>query len=240
MKNNGIVIVATNLHRYYQSAHLLAESIKDYCPDFNVTLFTEDQWLDRRVKVFDNVVTDIPKHEDSVVNKRTKMWGMGNSPYETTLYLDADMEVLSEEFSTVFDQIKDNDMLWTEITKEREYAFVGREFGEVTFKFHGGVCLFKDTAKPFMRDWYDLWVKQATNEWWPIGNYPKKSLQGFDQFSLWWLINKEWDKYKYLKYDFFEDDHRWNAIRSYDKNLGHGVNPIIGHWLLGQEPHDED
>lgn len=233
--NNGIIIVATDFVRYYNSACYLAETVKDYAPNFNVTLFTEKNFLDSKSKIFNNIITDIPEHKNFRVNQRTKLWGMANSPYDVTLYLDADMEVVNSEFTTVFDHIKDNDMLWTRITKDREYAFVGTEFGDVTFTIHGGLCLYKSSAKKFMMDWYKLWVKQANNEWWP-GNesqYPI-ILKKFDQFSLWWLLNKESDKYKYLKYDFFEDDTRWNTVSTFRKDLGHGINPIIRHHTLRQ------
>lgn len=231
--NNGIIIVATNFVKYYNSACYLAETIKDYAPNFSITLYTEKEFLNSKSKIFDNVVTDIPAHVNPTVNIRTKMWCMSNSPYDTTLYLDADMEVVNSEFTTVFDQIKDNDMLWTRITKDREYAFKGVDFGKVTFAVHGGLCLYKSSAKKFMMDWYELWVKQSNHEWWPgtENEYPK-TLQGFDQFALWWLLNKESDKYKYLKYDFFEDDTRWNAVHTFRKDLGHGNNPIICHHTI--------
>jgi hypothetical protein len=243
MKNNGVIIVATCANKYYNSACYLASTIKEYCPEINVTLFTQDDFLDNKAKYFDNVITDLPFTGDFVIDRRLKMWAMGNSPYDTTLYLDADMEVMSEEFSTVFDQIKDNDMLWTGLNEEVEYAWAPRIFGDVEYTVHGAVCLYKSTAKQFMLDWFDLFVKQNSGEWWPEGNYPRViyddkdgdtiyQIKMFDQFPLWWLLNKESDKYKYLKYDFFDDWTRWNAIQGYEQKLGHGVNPIICHFTL--------
>ena len=229
--SNGIIVVATNKIHYYNAACQLAESIKDYTPDFDVTLFTEQKFIDNKSKIFNNVITDIPTHENHSVNKRTKMWAMANSPYDTTLYLDADMEIVNSEFSTVFEQIKDNDLLWTKITEDRKYAFAFITSGDVAFTYHGGVCLYKSSAKPFMMDWYNRWKQQANFEWWPgdDNQYPK-NLINFDQFTLWWLLNKEGDKYKYLKHDFFEDDTRWNAVVHYSENLGHGKSPIIRHY----------
>ena len=56
----------------------------------------------------------------------------------------------------------------------------------------------KPLVKDLMNDWYDLTVKQYSGEWWPSApdgtpdtvNYPK-SLARWDQFSLWWLLNRE-------------------------------------------------
>ena len=49
-------------------------------------------------------------------------------------------------------------------------------------------------------------------------------------------ILKEWDNYKFLKYDFFEDDFRWNYLEIYDpvkegSNIP-GKEPIILHYTL--------
>lgn len=234
--NNGIIIVATNKISYYDKACYLAGTIKDFAPDFHITLFTEKIFLDSKSKIFDNIIIDIP-NKNFRVDRRTKMWCMANSPYDTTLYLDADMEVVHEDFCNVFDQIKDSDLLWTKITEDREYAFAFVKAGSVNLLYHGGICLYKSSAKKFMMDWYKLWVKQANFEWWPeksdsYSDYPIY-LRDFDQFTLWWLLNKEGDKYKYLKHNFFEDDTRWNASPLYRKSLGHAKNPIIIHNYTG-------
>ena len=228
--NNGIIVVATDKLYYYNAACQLGESIKEYTPDFNITLYTQEDFTNNNCKIFDNVITDIPIHENAKVNSRTKMWAMANSPYDTTLYLDADMEVVHEDFSTVFDQIKDNDLLWTKITEDRKYAFAFIKSGNVTFEYHGGLCLYKSSAKDFMMDWYNLWVKTIVQNWWPDPTRYPYNLRDFDQFGLWWLLNKESDKYKYLKHDFFEDDTRWNAVIQYNEKLGHGKMPIIRHY----------
>ena len=39
-------------------------------------------------------------------------------------------------------------------------------------------------------------------------NYPR-NLKIWDQFTLWWLTEKE-EKYKDLKISIFEDNYRWN------------------------------
>jgi hypothetical protein len=84
-----------------------------------------------------------------------------------------------------------------------------------------------------MLDWYERFKKQRLGYWWPdnVNHFPLK-LQQWDQFSLWWMINKERDKYKYLKYDFFDEDDRWNAVHTLRQDLGHAVKPIIYHYNL--------
>ena len=99
----------------------------------------------------------------------------------------------------------------------------------------GGVCLYnsaKPIVKEFMQDWYDLYIKQNAGKWWPKG-YPK-SLARWDQFTLWWLVNKV-EKYKDLKIGIFEDNYRWNwfAPFGFHSNGKHRLvdkHPVIIHY----------
>jgi hypothetical protein len=82
-----------------------------------------------------------------------------------------------------------------------------------------------------MWDWYNLTVDQYANRWWPTKEdgtwdeetYPR-SLARWDQFSLWWLTNKE-PKYKDLKHGIMDDDARWNWFSKY--KFKHNEKPIV-------------
>ena len=234
--SEGIVLIATRYLDYYNNAIMCANSILEYMPDANITLFTTpDLYKEHHSYLFDQVVLDTPNEY------RAKLWGMANTPYELTLYMDVDMLVQHDDFNTVFDQIGSNDMLWTRITEEREYAYTRAGGSNIKFpggqiKIHGGLCLYKSSALKFMKNWYELDKKIRDKEWWPnIKQYPER-FKIWDQFSLWWLTEKEWDNYRYLKYDFFEDDVRWNFLHVYDR-LKEGVDtpekaPIIYHHNL--------
>ena len=82
-----------------------------------------------------------------------------------------------------------------------------------------------------MKDWYDLTIEQYEGRWWPkdkdgkedLKNYPA-SFKRWDQFSLWWLVNKE-PKYKDLKVGIFNDDARWNFYNGYRHD--HNKGPIV-------------
>ena len=65
----------------------------------------------------------------------------------------------------------------------------------------------KPIVREFMDDWWELTRKQMGDEWWPDGY--SDSLKSWDQFSLWWLVEKD-PKYKDLKVGIFDDDLRWN------------------------------
>ena len=82
-----------------------------------------------------------------------------------------------------------------------------------------------------MDEWYKLDKKIRKKKWWPNDHtkYPER-FKNWDQFSLWWLTNKEWHRFGYLNYDFFENDARWNFLHSYTKDHTNGEPTIIYHY----------
>tara|TARA_B110000305_G_C19464405_1_gene656876 strand:- start:6544 stop:7293 length:750 start_codon:yes stop_codon:yes gene_type:complete len=232
--SKGYVVVASTEIFYYYSALNLIHSIKDFDPNAKVCLVAEERFLDKGSDVADDIKICID-------HPRSKLWGMANSPYDQSFYIDADCEIVHEDLPTVFDKFGDNDILFTALTDERSYMF--REFywgykGE-HFDWCGGTCLYdmtKPLIKDFMQDWYDLTVKQYAGTWWPqtpagypdTDNFPR-SLSRWDQFSLWWLINKT-PKYENLKIGRLdgEDDARWNYFAGYVYD--HAKNPVVMHY----------
>lgn len=238
-KTKGIILIASYNPNFYKMAINCAESILDYYPDAKITLFTEEKYIDDRVDIFDNVI-----HCDD--HYRAKLWGMANSPYDITFYMDVDMEVVHEDISKVFDELGDNELVFTTLQEETDYAFKARHFPGGEFALNGGVCLYDNTVplvKEFMKDWDELYKKQRAHEWWPLNennefdfiNYPK-SLRVWDQFTLWWLTNKE-DKYKNIKLGEFQDFARWNWYTKYLKKhnkdeivIVHHSSPTFNKW----------
>jgi hypothetical protein len=198
---NGYLIVASYRYAYYRAAVLCAETLKDYNPDAHVTLFTHEQWVDDRAVVFDNVVTGIP------ASKRSKMWAMARTPYEKTLYIDADAQVQHEDIGIVHDLLGDNDLMMTEIRKysARCHTFPGGEF-----RWHCGVCLYnnKPDTLQFMQDWFDYYQRQQ--EEWDVDPklYPPE-MKVWDTWTFWRLMHLEGYDQK-LKIEKFPQDARWN------------------------------
>ena len=81
------------------------ESLKDYYPDARCCLVTEERFLDGREYVADDLIF-------CGGNVREKLWGMSQSPYDTTMYIDADCEIVHEDIATVFDELNGNDMVF--------------------------------------------------------------------------------------------------------------------------------
>lgn len=231
----GYVVVASKKRVFYVSAINLMETIKDFYPEAQITFVTEERFLDGRERVADTVL-----HCDD--HARAKIWGMARAPYDITFYIDADTEVEHEDISTIFDHMGDYDLMFTGLPPERHYCYAEVFFPGATkpdgakggFELCGAVCLYNmrnPLVKNFMHDWYDLTNKQYAGLWWPtkedgsedLENFPA-SLKRWDQFSLWWLTNRE-PKYKDLKIGIIPDDARWNWYSKY--RYDHAEGPIV-------------
>lgn len=231
-KSKGYVLVASNKINFYRYAINLAESILDYHEDAKITLYCEP-WMfeEQHRELFDNVF-DCSNHY------RAKLEGMAQSPYDLTMYLDADMECEHEDIAKVFEELGEYDVMFSELTDDREYVYAERSFdtpeGKTKFVLCGGVALY-DMTKPivreFMQDWDDLTKKQMNGEWWPDGYID--SLKSWDQFSLWWLTERE-EKYKDLKVGIFKDDLRWNYYNAFNWAITQPEGPVvIRHYSCG-------
>lgn len=238
MKTKGYLVVASRSKFFYHSALNLIESIKDFYPEAKCCLVTEEHFLDDRGR---SVADDILYCDD---HKRAKLRGMAQSPYDLTFYIDADTECEHEDIATIFDKFDGHDMMFTGLPPERHYCYAEVYFPGATkpdgtkagFDLCGGVCLYDMTnplVKEFMEDWFDLTVEQYAGRWWPkkedgtedLENYPA-SFKRWDQFSLWWLVNRE-PKYADLKVGVLDDDARWNYYSRYKGELKHNKDPIV-------------
>lgn len=223
----GYVIVASRKKFFYLSALNLIESIRDFYPEAKICLVAEEKLLDERASLADKVI-----HCDD--HKRAKLWGMAQSPWDITFYIDADTECEHEDIEHVFDELGDCDLMFTSLPEERSYCYAELKFPGGQFELCGGVCLYdkrNPLVKEFLDDWFALTVKQYAGDWWPTKEdgtedtdlYPA-TLKRWDQFSLWWLVNKE-PKYKDLKIGIFEDDARWNFFSRY--KYKHNNKPVV-------------
>ena len=231
-KTKGYVIVASKKINFYRYAINLAESILDFYEDAKITLFCE-RWMfeEQHRHLFDRV-------EECSGHYRAKLDGMARSPYDLTMYLDADMECEHGDIEHVFDELGDHDVMFSALTDDRSYVYAERDFdtpqGKEKFTLCGGVCLYdmsKPIVKQFMKDWWELTRRQMDEEWWPEGY--SESLKSWDQFSLWWLVNKT-EKYKDLDIGIFEDDLRWNYYNAFNWAMTKPEKPVvIRHYSCG-------
>ena len=93
------------------------------------------------------------------------------------------MEVEREDIVNVWDELKDHDMVFAELTDDRSYIYAERDFdtpeGKAKFTLYRAVCLY-DMSKPivreFMDDWWDLTYRQMNDTWWMMGMQTVSSL----------------------------------------------------------------
>ena len=245
LPNNGFLAVASKRKNFYYSAVNLLEGIKDYYPDAKTCLVVDKKLHDRDVDIDHVIFTDV---EDDY---RAKLWGMSQTPFDKTLYIDADMECVHEDISTVFDQLGDHDLMFQELTLERDKVFKGRHFPKGSFKYNGGVCLYnsgEQRVRDFMRRWWELYTEQNQDRWWPTGpdgnwdevGYGDRNIQKWwDQFTLWYMLTEhpEWNT---MDVGIFEDDLRWNYFTHFQRfNLKPKDDPVLLHYSGGFKK-DED
>jgi hypothetical protein len=237
--SKGYLSVASKNQNFYTYAINLIESVKDYYPDARYCLVTDEAFLDGRESIVDDLILT---SGEAIGAYRAKLWGMARSPYDQTMYLDADMTCEHEDIEFVFDDLRDRDMVFHELSKERENYFAVKYFNYNGKKEHmklcGGVCLYnsaKPIVKEFMEDWWQYYNKQYAGNWMPE-SFDKaefnKNLRVFDQTTLWWLTEKL-EKYKDLNIGYFDDDIRWNYFSQYAYDMlqsKSGKPPVMRHF----------
>lgn len=225
---NGFVLVAAVHPRYALAASISAASIKEHFPAANITLFaTQEVLTGIDTSVFDNVITDgVPN------DKRAKLWALSRTPYDLTAYIDADTMIGSEEISTIFDQLGNNDIIFTKIRKYN--SNMNGFIEDPEYIRHGGVFVYNNKPKTiaFMANWWERWVETRVEGKFKLiyPDYPIRMVN-WDQFFLYYLV-------KYtdhgLQLGFFEEDARWNFVAGYRREELNGKCPIIEHYILNR------
>lgn len=109
MKSRGYLLVSTLSKSFYKAMVHAVESLKDEVPDAKVAVFTHEEWVtEEHRKLFDHLITPVPVH------CRTKLWALPQTPFDQTIYLDADCYVLNNQIEEVFDILGDNDVVMSE------------------------------------------------------------------------------------------------------------------------------
>lgn len=196
----GFIYVASRDVRYYEWAVNACNTLRDYHPNAHVTLFTHENFVDDQCKVFDNVIVNIPVHY------RAKMWCMARTPYEKTIYIDADSIVTHKDIRTMHDDFltDDYDMFFCPVTTYTvgnfRWAFIDKD-QKIVPPYHGAICGYKKTPLTidFQQTWFDEYVKQRTERW-AYGKHHYEEWKVFDMFTLWRITSNH-----YGGFDRFQD-----------------------------------
>tara|TARA_X000001036_G_scaffold386059_1_gene380932 strand:+ start:2405 stop:3121 length:717 start_codon:yes stop_codon:yes gene_type:complete len=224
----GYVYVASLNKDYYRAAKMSAESLKDFYPEANITLFTHDEWVtDEDYLIFNNIIT-----EDVPANNRAKLWALSQTPYDLTMYLDCDTMIEHEDISTIFDYIGNHDIIFT---KNRPYnAKITKLNDTEEMIYHCGVFLYKKTSKikSLMDNWYKEYLIQIDPEY-CLDPYPEK-VRPWDTFTMWWLLNKTSFKDLINVGEFPLPDARWNFCMGQRPEELKDKDVIIRHYTLNR------
>lgn len=162
----GVLYVATNL-RHVEEAAVSVKSLKNFHPNVSTTLYTDCVREAEGLNLFENVI-ELPNPEG---NHKDKIQPIAESPYEYTLFLDTDTEIVAS-LTPLFDSLKDYEML---LGMDPWYHQV-ESCNPIAKQFNTGVLFYKKTDA----------VKNLFNEW--VSDYEKLTVSwGFypgDQFSF--------------------------------------------------------
>lgn len=192
--SKGFLYVASVYVWYYETAVYSANTLKDFYPDAHITLFTHEKFVDKKADVFDNVITNIPVHH------RTKMWGCARTPYDRTVYIDADSFIMHRDIKTIHEHLDDCDMFFTPVTpytvSNIKYAYMDRALTQVP-NYHGAVYGYHNSPLilDFMQTWYDDYIIQKSTPGWKYAKDHVPEWKPFDMFTLWRLTNKKEPEY---------------------------------------------
>ena len=257
--DKGFIVVAS-CHSFYKTSALnLIDSLDEYYPDCKVMVVCHEDWKEDFAQ-YPQVVeirTDCPNE------RRTKLWALQHTVFEKTCYLDADMEVESEEIENVWDLLdEEHDVAFgtifapsgasTAIYREEGDAKIRAIDKEKHLRYHGGFFLWwhndqHPNAIKAMKLWWEKWISINQNpDWWDRPENQKyfPMNRGWDQFT-WWKIHMEILpelKIQEIENNSFEQ-YKWNWSQNYgvwDPNLRReNYTPIINHRVINRTAMDE-
>ena len=229
--NNGYLIVATRSSAYYKSAINLASSILDFYPEAKIALYTIPEYFRKEDSdLFDHIDLETPNHI------RGKLWALPRTPYDITLYIDADCEVRDEAIARVFYELGRSDIMTTKIRPySGAFVYFDDEGTQASLDHHCGVFLYNNKPKTleFMQAWWDNYVHQVDSGYWPFPEHNQR-LQPWDQYTFWRLIHKE-PKFSDVSVGFFPgQDAKWNFVNNYRQDEVVGEEIVIYHYTLNR------
>lgn len=152
--NKGIIYIVVGERRFLEECLFSVASLKNFCPDIGVTLFTDK--MDVPSTYFDDI-----KLIDNDINPfKNKVKYMYNSPYEYTLFLDSDTEIRQPIYE-LFELLDEHDLALAYAVQLNRSRFPTRLISYADpnpyNKYNTGVILYKksDNLERFFAKWLD-------------------------------------------------------------------------------------
>jgi hypothetical protein len=226
----GILYVATKQERYIEEAFISADSVKQRYPDLHVTLFTDQ--VDHQLcgaGRFD-IVLAAPStkgiESEWSDGQLRRLLCLRNTPYQYTLHLDTDTQVVTNELMSLFDMLDGIDvaMVETAIDDSACRVLYGRPM------FNAGLVLYRRNQLTW--DWLAEWASLSERNFrWaskrPLPRFSmlrhitdeetRRTLLGMDQISLVEILSPEVNKFG-LKLKTLDSSWNYRGSRLAEKN----------------------
>jgi len=227
----GYLYVASHKKAYYKAAKVSAESLLDFHPGAKITLVTHADWVEHEdTGIFDTIITD-----DVPDDNRAKLWALSRTPYDVTMYIDADTYIQSEDIADVFDFIGDNDIIFT---RNRPYNSKITTLSETEeMIYHCGIFVYRKNKvmKSLTDDWYSYYLEQVKPEY-DVSPYPI-AVKPWDTFTMWYLLNNTAHKDTVKVGEFPAPDARWNFCLGQNPVELDNQEIVITHYRLDMVDH---
>ncbi len=190
--SKGVIYVVTGSQKYIDECIFSANSFKNQCPDIPVTLFTDNHSI--KDSCFDN----LNLINDSIHPWKIKVKYMLDSPYQYTLFLDSDTQVVQPIYE-LFSYLDEYDLAVapgpsvnrkTKPPKLLDYVGQGN--------YNTGVLLYKKSEKThqFLSKWLEMIMAQDDDQL--VGNWG-------DQTFFNKLINSKYHTTIDVKFQIFSN-----------------------------------
>lgn len=247
--DRGFLIVATCHAMYKNSALSLIDSLDEYYPECKIMVVCPEEWREE----FEQYTQVVEIRCDGPDERRTKLWALQHTVFEKTCYLDADMEVVSDEIQNVWDLLDDeHDMAFTVINpRYGASTAIYSEDGdngirdnniEKHLRYHGGFFLWWhnddhlnsiEAAKLWWTQWNNI---NKSDEFWEDNQQYYRMNKGWDQFTLWHICRIDLPELKIQEIagGLNPESMKWNCSTFYVEELG-DVSPVILHYPINRE-----
>lgn len=210
--NKGITYIAFG-KKYISEAIHSAKSVKLHNPDLSICIFTD---CEIKSPYFDSITVIKPSH------RRPKVDYLFQSPYEYTLYLDSDTEVLSD-ISQIFDVLEKFDLAaaYDHNRKRTRPSTLIPAYDAIPYtfpEFNSGVLAFRKTEETqrFFHSWQEHFYR-----------YQEES-HGLDQPSFRIALWNSNLRLHVLPFEFNVRDQK--LLHRLDKTERDFLSPRIFHW----------
>lgn len=156
--SQGVIFVATG-KKFIEMAMRSAWSIRKHNPNMKIHLFADWKKHGFEFEADSNPFSSVDIVED--VHSRAKVDFIGKSPFERTLYLDADTRVITN-ISGIFKLLDRFDIALAHAVQREARLHEWREEIPASFpQFNSGVFLYKrsDKVNRLLHDWQDAFYK---------------------------------------------------------------------------------